>query len=76
MAKGAIFLPLSKMNNDRAAFDKIIGHIPKSKTIIVYCASGRRAQLAGIEIEKKGHKVLSMGAFSSWRDAGFPIELH
>lgn len=75
MIKGAIFLPLSKMTDDRVSFNHKIETIPKDKTLIVYCASGRRAGIVGIELEKMGHKVLNMGKFSSWKDAGFPIEI-
>lgn len=75
MAKGAIVLPMSMMNNNRAAFDQEINKIPMDKTIIVYCASGRRAQLVGLEIEKMGHKVLSLGSFSTWKEAGLPVQM-
>ncbi|MEA9357855.1 rhodanese-like domain-containing protein [Bacteriovorax sp. PP10] len=71
--QGALLLPMSVMNHNRALFEKEISAIPKDKTIVVYCASGRRAQLVGIEVEKLGHKVLSLGAFSSWVDAGLPV---
>lgn len=48
--------------------------LPLSK-MIVYCALGRRAGIVGTELEKKGYKVLNMGKFSSWKDAGLPIEI-
>ena len=75
IAKGARLLPMSKMNDDRISFDKEIATIPKDKTLIVYCASGRRARIVGEELEKKGYKVLSMGTFNSWKNAGLPIEV-
>lgn len=75
MVKGAILLPLSKMSDDRIFFDHEVDSIPKDKTIIVYCVSGRRAGIVGAALEKKGYKVLNMGKFSSWKDAGLPIEI-
>lgn len=71
--KDATLLPMSVMNNNRSQFEKEINKIPKNKIVIVYCASGRRAQLVGIEIEKLGHKVLNLGTFSSWVNAGLPV---
>ena len=75
IAKGAMLLPISKMKNDRISFNKEVASIPKSKTIIVYCASGKRAKVVGEELEKQGYKVLNMGAYNSWKSAGLPIVL-
>jgi rhodanese-related sulfurtransferase len=44
------------------------------KTVIVYCGSGRRSEMVGTELAKKGYKVLNMGGFDSWKNAGLPVE--
>ncbi len=72
--KGAIVLPMSLMNNNKAEWEKEADKLPKDKTIIVYCKSGRRAGLVGDELTKKGFKVQNMGGFDSWKSAGFPVE--
>lgn len=72
--KGAIVLPMSLMNNNKVEWEKEADKLPKDKTIIVYCKSGRRAGLVGEELTKKGFKFLNMGGFDSWKSAGFPVE--
>ena len=43
----------------------------KDKTVILYCASGGRAALAGKALLELGYKdVRNMGGFQSWVDAG------
>jgi rhodanese-related sulfurtransferase len=46
------------------------------KTIIVYCASGGRAALAGKALQDLGFgKVFNLGAFKDWSAAGGAIEM-
>ncbi len=43
----------------------------KDKTIIVYCASGGRAALAGKMLKDLGYeKVYNLGGFKDWTDSG------
>jgi rhodanese-related sulfurtransferase len=43
----------------------------KDKTVIVYCASGGRAALAGKLLKDLGYeKVYNLGAFKDWVDSG------
>lgn len=72
--KGAINIPLSVMNNDRAHWDQKIAEIKKDLTILVYCHSGRRAEIVGAEIAKKGFRVLNMGSYDSWKLKNLPTE--
>ncbi len=45
------------------------------KTIIVYCASGGRSALAGKTLKDLGYdKVVNLGAFKDWAEAGGEIE--
>jgi len=47
----------------------------KDKTIVLYCASGGRSALAGKTLKDFGYpKVLNMGGFGDWDQAGLPIE--
>ncbi len=47
----------------------------KDKTIIIYCASGGRAALAGKVLKDMGYgKVYNVGAFKEWADNGAEIE--
>lgn len=47
----------------------------KEKTIIVYCASGGRAALAGKVLKDMGYgQVYNLGAFKDWAENGGAIE--
>jgi rhodanese-related sulfurtransferase len=47
----------------------------KSKTVIVYCASGGRSALSGKVLKDMGYEtVLNMGGFKDWADSGGAIE--
>lgn len=47
----------------------------KDKTIIIYCASGGRAALAGKVLKDMGYgEVYNVGAFKEWADNGAEIE--
>lgn len=47
----------------------------REKTIIVYCASGGRAALAGKMLKDMGYDhVYNMGGFKDWADGGGAIE--
>jgi rhodanese-related sulfurtransferase len=50
-------------------------HFGKDKTVIVYCASGGRAALAGQALKEMGYgEVYNLGAFKDWVDSGGAIE--
>jgi rhodanese-related sulfurtransferase len=47
----------------------------EDKTIIIYCASGGRAALAGKMLKDMGYgQVYNVGAFKDWTDDGGAIE--
>ena len=47
----------------------------EDKTIIIYCASGGRAALAGKMLKDMGYgQVYNMGAFKDWADSGGAVE--
>lgn len=47
----------------------------KSKTLIVYCASGGRSALSGKTLMDLGYeKVFNLGAFKDWAESGGEIE--
>lgn len=54
------------------SFDK---HFDPAKTIIVYCAGGGRAALAGKLLKEMGYeKVYNLGGFKDWAEAGGKVE--
>jgi len=47
----------------------------KDKTVIIYCASGGRAALAGKVLKDMGYsQVYNIGGFKDWADSGGVIE--
>lgn len=47
----------------------------KSKTIIVYCASGGRSALSGKVLKDLGYPdVYNLGSFKEWVESGGPVE--
>lgn len=47
----------------------------KDKTVLLYCASGGRAALAGKTLKDLGYeKVFNLGGFKDWADAGGAVE--
>lgn len=47
----------------------------KDKTVILYCASGGRAALAGKVLKDMGYvQVYNIGGFKDWADSGGAIE--
>jgi rhodanese-related sulfurtransferase len=50
-------------------------HFDRDKTVIVYCASGGRAALAGQVLKEMGYGgVCNLGAFKDWADGGGAID--
>lgn len=73
MVKDAVSAPLSLMK-EKEKWEKITAGFPKDKSVIVYCRSGKRAEMVGQELVKNGFTVLNMGSFDAWKTAGFPID--
>jgi rhodanese-related sulfurtransferase len=47
----------------------------KDKTVILYCASGGRAALAGKVLKDMGYaQVYNLGAFKDWVESGGPLD--
>ncbi|MDO9181233.1 MAG: rhodanese-like domain-containing protein, partial [Bacteriovorax sp.] len=70
----ALTIPMSLINNDRANWDKKIAELTKDRPVIVYCHSGRRADLVGAELIKRGFKVSNLGGFDAWKSKGLPTD--
>jgi rhodanese-related sulfurtransferase len=49
--------------------------LDKDKTVILYCAAGGRAALAGQTLKQFGYKdVRNMGGFNDWDQENYPVE--
>jgi len=46
-----------------------------NKTVILYCASGKRSLFAGNKLVELGYReVLNLGGFKDWELAGLPVD--
>ncbi len=69
--KNSLHLPMSQMASNRSQFiEKASKLLPKDKTIILFCRSGRRSGIVGSELQKEGYKVLNLGGFENYKQAG------
>jgi len=55
-------------------FEQQIAHLDKSKTYILYCASGGRSQAAAGFMRAKGFEAYNAGSVGDLIQAGFPYE--
>jgi len=74
--KGALHIPRGSLEFRADATTSY--HDPNldpGKTVIVYCAAGSRAALAGKALKDMGYAdVRNLGGFKDWADAGGEIE--
>jgi rhodanese-related sulfurtransferase len=50
-------------------------NLAKDKTVIVYCAAGGRAALAGQALKEMGYgAVYNLGGFKDWADSGGAVD--
>ena len=75
-AKGAIHIPRGslefKADTTTSYHDK---NLDPEKPVIVYCAAGPRAALAGKALKDMGYKqVFNLGGFKDWAEAGGEID--
>ena len=76
MVKGAYHIPrgLLEFQTTLVNPNGLKGFSPET-TIILYCASGGRAALAGKSLKDMGfEKVFNLGGLKDWIDKGLPIE--
>ena len=74
--KGAIHIPRGslefKADDSTGYHDK---NLSKDKPVILYCAAGSRAALAGKALKDMGYnKVFNLGGFKDWVEAGGPVD--
>jgi rhodanese-related sulfurtransferase len=64
----SINIPMSLMSNNENLFNKKINQLPKNKTVVVFCRSGRRSGIVGDILNKKGFKVVNLGGYADWKN--------
>lgn len=72
VAAPAVLLPKSDFETEQFEWKPFLAKTAKDKTLILYCRTGRRADLIGAALAKKGYRVVNAGGFKEWADAGLP----
>ncbi|MBI3566305.1 MAG: rhodanese-like domain-containing protein [Elusimicrobia bacterium] len=79
MAAPAMWFPLSAAEaGDGAgarALDRFAAGLPKDRTVVLYCHSGRRAAKFAVHLKERGYKTANMGGFADWKAAGLPVRV-
>lgn len=58
-----------------STFEQQASQLDKTKTILVYCRSGRRSAGAAEVLSKKGYKVVNLeGGITNWQANGLPVQ--
>ena len=73
MAEGARWYPTSSIQADPDAYQKFIASLPPDKTLVFYCASGKRSGVAAQIADAQGRKAANLGGFKDWKGAGLPV---
>jgi len=62
------------INVNSETFETECSKLDKSKTVLVYCLSGKRSQRGAEILRKKGYRVLELsGGIEAWREEGLPV---
>lgn len=73
MAEGARWYPTTSIESDPDAYRKFLASLPEERTLVFYCASGRRAGAAAEIAKDAGRKAANLGGFKDWKAAGLPV---
>ncbi len=71
------YIPGTDLNISHDEIGEKIGqlNIKKDNTIVLYCRSGRRSEIAKQELIKRGYKkVINAGGIKQWLESGFELK--
>jgi len=71
------YIPGTDLNISHNEIGEKIGrlNIKKDDTIVLYCRSGRRSEIAKQELIKRGYKkVINAGGIKQWVESGFELK--
>lgn len=72
VAAPAVLLPKSDFDTEQFEWKPFLAKMPKDKALILYCRTGKRADIIGAALAKKGYRVVNAGGFKEWAAAGLP----
>jgi rhodanese-related sulfurtransferase len=74
MAAPAQWLATSEIEAQSDAYHKAVEGWDRSRDLIFYCRSGKRAEKAANHFSTLGFRTFNAGAFQAWKDAGLPVK--
>lgn len=74
MIKGAIWIPLSKIQQSPESEIKKIKDLSQNKTLYLYCRSGNRSGKVKSILEEKNIKATNLGGFSALENESLPTQ--
>jgi rhodanese-related sulfurtransferase len=74
LAEPAIWIPTSELRKNGDNFRAFVEQLEPETTVLVYCATGRRAQAFVDRLRSLGFEAKNLGSFNDWKDAGLPIK--
>ena len=72
VAAPAVLLPKSDFDGDKKQWKDFLAQVG-DKQIILYCRSGRRADVVGQALAAGGRPVANVGGLKDWLAAGLPV---
>lgn len=73
VATPALLLAKSDFDGAQTEWKHFLADIDKSKTLILYCRSGRRSGILATALAARGYKALNGGGLKEWQEAGLPV---
>ncbi|MDP2136296.1 MAG: rhodanese-like domain-containing protein [Candidatus Didemnitutus sp.] len=73
VAAPALLLAKSDFDRAQIVWAPFLADFDKSKTLILYCRSGRRSGLLAATLAARGYKALNGGGLAGWERAGLPV---
>jgi rhodanese-related sulfurtransferase len=72
VAAPAVLLAKSDFDGAQAQWKPFLEQ-HRDRTLVLYCRSGRRADVIGAALAQRGFTVANAGGFAAWKDAGLPV---
>ena len=70
---GARWFADSKVG-DEAAWGEFVSRLPKDKTVVFHCRTGRRAKKAAEKLAHQGFKTAFFAGPEEWKAQGLPLD--
>jgi len=73
IAEGAVWMPLSAIEDETDQWREFRAKLPKDKQILLYCKVGGRSARVADCLACEGFNTVNIGGFCEWKGAGLPV---